>query len=437
MRRVRAIEIAVAVLLTAFEWTGCSVALDRAPLRSAPPSAAPATPPAPPVGQLADFRGLPVLRLAGSPRDMGFQHGRELAARIKEGFEEFVVNHRCHGIRARYELIARRVDEEVELPEGLRAELDGMLEGMKAAGIDLTVAALRRELKLVDLVVLNSIDHWGLIGCSGFTAWGRCTKDGEILCARNFDFDVDQKSSAIVRLGLLLAFEPKDGQRFVSFGFPGMVGAVSAISEEGVGVFLHVGNGGFGGGEEGRSLPPTLLARQVVEECAPESAAARARELLAGARLRNSFLFRIVTPGGESPPTTVFEADPGELSEQRLPDESKGEPPFLVTTNHYLTRGAQFAVIPDSKVRWCNLDECERKCLGEGDRVIDPDEAWKGLDLVAQERGVVTLHSLVWRPRSQELWVSFAAVDPQSGRRIAAPRRTPVKLKFGELFGAR
>ena len=310
-----------------------------------------------------------------------------------------------------------------------------MLEGMEASGVDLALPMLRRSMKLIDLEVLNSIDHWGLFGCSGFTAWGRSTEGGDVLCARNFDFDLDPERKAIARLGVVVTFEPDEGRRLVSFGFPGLVGTVSGLSEAGVGAFLHVGNGGFGGGEEGRSLPPSILARMVLEECSPAQAAARAEELIATACFRNSYLLRIVTPGVDAPPTTVFEVDPRGFERQRLPDEAKGEPPLLVTTNHYLTRAAPFAVIPDSRIRYCNLEDDARRCLADGDRRIAPEEAWNGLGLVKQEQGIVTLHSLVWRPRTQELWAAFGDVDPQRGRARSATRRVPAVVRLADLFG--
>jgi hypothetical protein len=420
---------------------GCSLELARGAPRSAAESrpADAATAPAGisrrfAAGLATKVNGLPVVRLEGTPHEMGFQHGHALAAGIKEGFEEFVLRHRCNGMRARYEQIWKRVERDVEVPARFQEELEGMLEGMQAAGIDLALPMLKRDLGVGDLLVLNSIDHWGLVGCSGFTAWGRGTVDGNVLCARNFDFDVDPDTHAIARLGVILSFEPEDRRAFVSFGFPGMIGAVSGLSEAGVGAFLHVGNGGFGGGDEGRSLPLTMIARLVLEECGPAEAAKRARELLAGARLRNSFLFRLVTDGVAAPPTTVFEVDPSGIEEERLPDETKGEPPMLVTTNHYLTRAAHTIPFADSRTRFVNLEESGKKCLAAGDHAIDPDEAMRGLELVRQQRGAITLHSLVWRPRTQEVWASFSDVDPASGRAVAAPRGS-ARVKLGQLLG--
>jgi len=382
-----------------------------------------------------EVAGLPVLRLSGTAHEMGYQHGHALAAEIKEGIQEFCIQYRCHGIRARYEQIRKRVETEIDFPDAIVDELNGMLEGMIASGVDLSEPTLRRELNLSDLKVLNCVDHWGLFGCSGFTAWGRCTKDGDVLTARNFDFDADPEKWAIVRLGLVLAFEPKGGKAFASFAFPGLIGVASGVSESGVACFLHVANGTFGGGDPGLTLPLTLIGRRLLEECSPAQAAPLARRLLAEARIRNSFLFRVVTPGVGAPPTTVFEIDSRGFEEQTLPDVAKGEAPLLIATNHYRTRQGVFSAIPDSKVRFANLAEGTQKCLDGGDHVIDAAEAWNELETVAQDAPIVTLHALVFVPRTLDLWVAFSRVGDRSGRPISAPHEKPARVNLLTLLG--
>lgn len=420
-------------LLIALAVAPALVALDGSTKGDGNNGGAPAV--AAPLAKVVDVAGLPVLRLAGSPHQMGFTHGKALAAGIKEGIEEFCIQYRCHGIRARYEQIRKRVETEVTFPDAIVDELQGMLEGMKASGVDLNEPTLKRELALADLEVLNCVDHWGLFGCSGLTAWGACTQDGDVLTSRNFDFDADPKKWSVVRLGLILVFEPQAGRAFASFAFPGLVGITSGVNEEGVACFLHVANGTFGGGEEGRSLPLTLIARQVLEECQPADAAPLTRDLLKGARIRNSFLFRVVTPGRDAPPTTVFEIDSRGFTEQSMPDAAKGEPPMLIATNHYRTRDAAYSVIPDSKVRFTNLEEGAKKCLATGNHVIDPLEAWASLEAVAQEPPIVTLHSLVFLPRTLDLWVAFSKVSEASGRPLSAPHQKPVHVSLLQLLG--
>lgn len=381
------------------------------------PRAAPRRAP-PVVGALAEIEGLRVLRMAGTPREMGFQHGRELAAEIKEGIEQFVLGYRCHGIRARYAQIQKRLEQEVDLPAAIVEELDGMVAGMQASGIDLALPLLKRDLERADLVALNTIDHWGLFGCSGFTAWGSATDDGSVLVARNFDFDVDRPAQAIARLNVVLAFEPAGGRALLSLAFPGLIGVTSGVNDAGVGAFLHVGNGAFGGGEPGRTRPPLMVARELLERCDSADAAGWTRAALAEARVRNSFLFRVTTDGIAAPATAVFEVDPIAVVEQ--PQPARGEPPLLIATNHFLARSSGFAAIPDSKVRYCSLEECADARLADGDGRIDAAEAWEALGRVAQERGIVTLHSMVWRPRTRELLLGVSAPVDGEIRHAAA-----------------
>ena len=75
-RTVAALVAALGLLHPA----GCGPDLSRARFS---PSEAVAAARSELVGAVVDVQGLPVLRLAGSPREMGFAHGRALAAGIK------------------------------------------------------------------------------------------------------------------------------------------------------------------------------------------------------------------------------------------------------------------------------------------------------------------------------------------------------------------
>jgi hypothetical protein len=156
---------------------------------------------------------------------------------------------------------------------------------------------------------------------------------------------------------------------------------------------------------------------------------------LKDAHIRNAFLFRVVTPGQDAPPTTVFEIDSRGFDEQRPPDPAKGEPPLLIATNHYRTREAVFAAIPDSKVRFANLEADAKSCLANGNHVIDPLEAFAALETVAQDAPIVTLHALVLLPGTLDMWVAFSRVSDKTGRPIAAPHQKPVHVNLLQLIG--
>jgi len=439
-RRRRGAALAASLLLLGVACTSRDRALfddgdrserDSTSLAAVEPSSATRRAP-PPVGVVADVDGLRVLRMRGTPRELGYQHGKAFAAEILEGFEQFVLGYRCHGMKARYAQITKRLENEIDFPPRLLEELDGMVEGMAASGVDTTVSLLKRPLARQDLLALNTIDHWGLFGCSGFTAWGPATDDGGVMVTRNFDFDVDQPEQAIARLNVVLAFEPEGGIPFVSLAFPGLVGVTTGLSARGVGAFLHVGNGPFGGGDPGRTVPLLAIARELVEQCGPERVAAAARERLGTARIRNSFLFRVTTDGRDAPPTTVFEVDPLGVGEEPLPDPKRGEAPVLFATNHFVARATTFPAIPDSRIRWCSLEECATTALGGGDRRIGPDEAWSALGRVKQTRNIVTLHALVWRPATGELWLGVS--ERVDGHVVAATDGERRHLWLSELL---
>ncbi len=395
------------------------------------PRSGPLRPP-PPVGIVTDLDGLRVLRLRGTARELGYQHGFALAADIKAGVEAFVLGYRCRGIRARYLQVMKQLEREIDFPSALLEELDGMVAGMAASGVDLTLSIMKRPLERIDLLALNTLDHWGLIGCSGVTAWGAATDDGAVLVARNFDFDVDRPEQAIARLNVVLAFEPLGGVPFVSLAFPGLIGVASGLNARGVGAFLHVGNGAFGGGDDGLSRPLMAIARELVERCDSADAIATARTALRDARIRNPFLLRVTTDGVAGAPTAVFEIDPLAVGEQPLP--AAGAPPLLLTTNHFTTERTTFPAIPDSKIRWCALEEHVKEALATGDSRLDADEAWRGLARVAQHSGNVTLHSLVWRPRSGDLLLAVSEVH--DGRIAAATKQPARRLHLSELLAA-
>jgi hypothetical protein len=178
-----------------------------------------------------------------------------------------------------------------------------------------------------------------------------------------------------------------------------------------------------------------VIARELLQRCDGEHAAPLARERLAKANVRNSFLFRVVTRGDDAPPTSVFEIDSLGFGEQTLPDVAAGEKPLLVATNHYRTRPGVFEAIPDSKIRFDNLTEGAQHCLARGDHVIEPGEAFADLETVAQDGAIITLHSLVFVPRTLDLWASFSRVSERTNRPISAPHAKPAHVNLHDLLG--
>ena len=136
------------------------------------------------------------LHVTGTPAERGFQHGYLLAKNIKDAIRILSVewNYRTSMewqwlVKKAGEMFTPKIDEE-DL-----AEIDGIVEGMKAAGV-LTnrneIIALNGNVELVDYwwpsvkdsLKVNSIEPLKE-SCSSFIATGSMTADGGIVLGHN------------------------------------------------------------------------------------------------------------------------------------------------------------------------------------------------------------------------------------------------------------
>jgi hypothetical protein len=136
------------------------------------------------------------LHIEGTPQERGFQHGYLLAKNIKDAIRILNVewNYRTSMewpwlVNKTGEMLTPKVDEE-DL-----AEIDGIVEGMKAAGVTTSrneIVALNASLELFeywwpsvkDSLKVNSIDP-PKESCSSFIATGSMTADGGIVLGHN------------------------------------------------------------------------------------------------------------------------------------------------------------------------------------------------------------------------------------------------------------
>lgn len=173
--------------------------------------------------------GWVVLRVEGSPRERGFQHGYLMAKEIADGLRmrrkewEYVDGMEWSWLTTNVKtLVIPKVDAE------LLAEIDGIAEGMKAAGV-----AVTRE----DLVAYN--DWFDLEGywfptvkkdvgsrapappkqsCSAFIATGRMTSDGGVVLGHNTMFEFPAATANVI-----VDMKPAKGHHFVMQIYPGWV----------------------------------------------------------------------------------------------------------------------------------------------------------------------------------------------------------------------
>lgn len=161
--------------------------------------------------RLEYFNTFPLLHVYGSPYEMGYQYGTilkdQLSSMIELAYELFPK-------RKIVEYIEMGKKLEPNLPENLRAELNGMVDG---SGIEFS-----------KLLALNLIPK---VTCSTLAVWGPATPDGNVVMGRNADFFLKKINEA---LGLIVVKHPSNGYATISITFMGLLGAYTGMNETGL-----------------------------------------------------------------------------------------------------------------------------------------------------------------------------------------------------------
>jgi isopenicillin-N N-acyltransferase like protein len=213
--------------------SGCAQAL-RPPLVAS--VAAPLTPPK---------LSIPVGEFAGTPTEMGTEHGHRFHDQIAEMFQY---------------LMGR-------VPVNLRVEAR-----LEAASFEIFMTADQRAetLALAQAAGMNSYDAvlgqcypdlMQLTECSTISEPAEASPDGIARLGRNLDFysgGVLDKGSA------LMIFRPAGKYQFAAIGFPGMVGVLSGMNEYGLCLVNMEVDRPM---RAPSAMPYTLLYRTVLEQC--------------------------------------------------------------------------------------------------------------------------------------------------------------------------
>jgi hypothetical protein len=211
--------------------------------------------------------GLPVLYLTGTPFEMGYANG-VLTQRFIHRQEDTVLEllHRVAPYAwTRFLVKFLVVYKNRDLPDHFAPDLQMEVLGISRGCPDTHPEAgpwFHRVLNYhsaqdISYMLMNS----PLIrpGCTAFGAWGRQTREGHLLAARNFDweaapvFDEDR---------IVTLCEPGEGLAFISLAWAGMVGCVSGMNREGLCVTV---NGAPSRLPREAATPTCLVARDVLQ----------------------------------------------------------------------------------------------------------------------------------------------------------------------------
>lgn len=368
------------------------------------PAVARATPDPPPTddavhGELTEVAGQRVLRLWGTPRQMGFAHGKLL----RDGITEIVEGYALGVIRREVlESAAGVYDAVADIPAPLREEAEGIVEGMRAAG-GARIESLDRDLTARDLLVLNAMTDLLSIGCSSVSAWGAATAGDPSLAGapaivRNLDWSDDEE---LLRNQIVIAYAPTDParQEVVSVAFAGYIGCLSCMNEAGVTALFNMGYG-EGAADLGSALagfaPANLLLRDLMSRRDVDGdGRTSADDIEAGVREAThagSWILHVVEPSDAQrarAPARVLEVEADGVV-RRDPDDTLG-PEMLAATNHLRAKDS-----PRPGARWRTI---ERRTAT---RATDREALWS---LGAEIRLDAVVHSVLAEPDAHRISV--------------------------------
>lgn len=254
--------------------------------------------PAPyPHGRRQTVNGYLVLHVAGTPEEMGEQHGRLMRAEVRRVIEELVVHGEgTFGNNYQRLLAGARVMEPYQ-PEPFRRELHALAEAAGVPYLDLVAAQLWGD------VWRGEAETKGT-ACTTYAAFGPATLTGEGLCGRNFDW-YDHGVSRYA--GALVHFTPAEGVPFVTVTWAGVINGWTALNAHG----LFVANNNGYDGRQARldAVSTCFLLRQVAQYATTVRAGI---DLIR--RARRACGTNMIVAGGNPPNAAVAEFDAADIA---------------------------------------------------------------------------------------------------------------------------
>src|SRR5262245_52487205 len=213
--------------------------------------------------RIEEFHGLRILRTWGTPQQRGHAHGLLLANDIASSMRlEFAA--RFERRQPLLEQARKALPRLIEYPADVRAEIEALYQGIVDSGVSRALGGIDRDFDLDDVLIANALDVFGLMGCSGFTVWGDQVEGGGVLTGRNFDWPFT--GPHLLEQTIVLVQHGDGGTAVASVTWPGYVGTVTGIDEEGVAAFLHVGSARITLAPEPGSWPTAVAAREILQQ---------------------------------------------------------------------------------------------------------------------------------------------------------------------------
>jgi hypothetical protein len=198
-------------------------------------------------GRLEDHDGTKVLFLAGTPEEMGAQHGHLLKREVGD-----LVSRVLYGVGVGSSFAQGRwFFGEIE---ACTARIQPFIDPRYLREMDALAHASGHEAEEIRLA--NFFPE--LFHCSGFALMGSATAGGRIFHGRILDY---MKGIGLEKNATVIVAQPDEGYAWVNVGYAGLVGTVTAMNEKQISI------GEMGGRGEGNwdGKPMAQLLREVME----------------------------------------------------------------------------------------------------------------------------------------------------------------------------
>lgn len=244
-----------------------------------------------------------------------------------------------------------------------------------------------------------------LVGCTSFAAWGDKTDDGKLLIGRNFDFYAGDDFS---KEKLVTFMNPSEGYKFMTYGWAGMMGALSGMNETGLTVTINAGKSKI---PLIAKTPISILTREILQY------ASTIEEAVAIARKREVFVSESIMIGSaKDKRAALIEVSPDNFGVYNVPNSNQ-----LICSNHFQSdsykedkRNQKAIEESHSFYRYQRMTEL----LSENDK-LNPQKA---VAILRNREGLkdkligygnekalnqmLAHHGIVFQPEERKVWVS-------------------------------
>lgn len=314
-----------------------------------------------------DENQITVVYLKGSPYEMGFIHGSLLKPQVRSLYDSVLTAAAKYANL--YILDAAYKQLEPFIPQAYKEEMQGLADG---AGVK--VRTVHR---------MHAIPDVSEMDCTFFAAWDSATVDGNLYQIRALDY---AKNLHLQEHPAIFVCEPDSGNRFVNIGWLGFIGVVSGMNYEGISV-SEIGESFDRANQTMAGEPMPFVLRDVLQYA---TGLDQAVEIIRTAKRTSSFLYCV--GDAKIPEAKSFKTGASYFD---VFSDSTSPNPFLKDVVYF-----SMGVSSSWNAKVFNYLNPRHGGIS----------AQTGVNLM-RDLGTGDLHSVVYDPAHQKIWVANAGID--------------------------